>query len=186
LAWRQVRAQEVGMSHSEVSVVKRKGNQAGVQVKPADPAKQVLPIGDPPGSLRAVGKQMWKIASDNAKWLSQTDAAALYALCLTYQRYVEADKRYWKYLAELDDPFDEFALKMVKELSVMTTAIHRAMGELGLTPKARNDQGLAEVKLRSKMDDFMAKQHGQQQKKRYGRPDGNAGAKKEHKSKGMK
>lgn len=154
-------------------------------MKPADPSKQVLPVGDPPGPLRAVGKQMWKTTADNAKWLSQTDAAALYVLCLKYQRLVELDKRYWKYLAQLDDPFDDFALRMAKETSVMTTAVHRAMGELGLTPKSRNEQGLAEVKLRSKMDTFMSKQHDNQQKKRYAREGGNVEVKKERKAKGL-
>lgn len=169
----------------EVETAKKGIQGKNSHVRPVDPSKRVSPIGPPPGQLDSVGLRFWEDSLANAKWLSVTDAAALYALTLMYQRYVDADTRYWNFLATLMDPFNKESVVMAKELAVMHTALNRAFGELGLTPRSRNDQGLAEVKLRSKMDDFLDGQKKQQDKKRYGREGGNVKAKKEKKAKGL-
>lgn len=173
------------MGSQDVEVVTRRGRPEGKAVRPADPSKQVSPLGNPPGSLMSAGAGMWWNAANNAKWLSVTDAPVLYAACLAYQRYVDMDEQYWTYTRELDGPIDAHGLRLAKELAVMNASLNRALGDMGLTPKARNEQGLAEVKLRSKMDDFMKAQKDKQQKKRYAREGGNVEAKKERKAKGL-
>ena len=174
------------MSIQDVEVVSRRGRPEGKAVRPADPSKQVAPIGEPPGALDSAGMGMWRIAADSAKWLSVTDAPVLFAACLAYQRYVDMDRQYWEYSRALDGPIDAHGLRLAKELAVMHSSLNRSLADMGLTPKARNEQGLAEVKLRSKMDNFMAAQRDKQQQKRYAREGGNADVKKERKKKGIK
>lgn len=161
----------------DVEVVKRRGPKSGAAVRPQREEKVVSVIGDPPRELGAFGKKMWRHLAKEAKWLAATDEPALLLLCLSYENHYQLQSRYTEYMKN-NEGVTPIAVTLLKELSAASVGLQRQMTGLGLTPKSRKEQGLAEVKLRSKMDEFMAKQHDAQQQKRYARPGGNVAAKK--------
>ena len=149
---------------------KRKGRRgSAIQMMPDDPDKTVPTLAEPPGRLTYAGRALWDEAMTNAKWFSTTDGYALFTTCLMYERLIDIDDRYRRYVDQCDGHiFDADATRMSKELTAISDRLFKHLIELGLTPKSRSDMGVAEVKLRSKMEEFI---QAQQSKKRWTRDD---------------
>ena len=147
----------------------KKGPRPPSALKMGDESRLVAGLGAAPGDLDEYGAGLWELVASEAKWLAVSDAPALRILCICMQQHYRLSMELEGYLDETDG-YDRVAMELSKQAASMSVTILRHLTSLGLTPKARSEQGLAEVKLQSKMDQFMSKRSVRdQQQKRYKR-----------------
>ncbi|MEV6046047.1 phage terminase small subunit P27 family [Streptomyces xanthochromogenes] len=111
---------------------------------------------DTPGHLGPAGGAVWRLVTEQCKWLAETDRPALVMLCEKFDRRQDFMAR-----LESDDPVlytDKgyaYPNPLVGMLSTLETDLAKLMAALGLTPTDRTRMGVAEVKAKTALEELL-------------------------------
>jgi len=151
------------MSNIKPNEVKRRNGNPGKRPLP-DPNKVIaLPkLSEPPAYLSKSAKQTWVEIIQTAPWVATTDGRALQELCEKTELKKELQEKLRKsdYVLYTDKGY-AYANPLFGMLSTTTTEIVKLLSMLGLTPVDRTKMGVAEVKVRSKIEELLAMKNDQ-------------------------
>ena len=120
-------------------------------------------LSDPPVHLSKSAKQTWIEIIQTAPWVATTDGKVLIELC----EKIELKKDLQRKLSESQyvlytDKGYAYANPLFGMLSTTTSEIVKLLSMLGLTPVDRTKMGVAEVKVRSKIEELLAMKNAKQ------------------------
>ena len=149
------------MSAAKPTEVKRRNGNPGKQKLPN--LKNVIALpqikNQPPIHLSESGKKIWLEVRELAPWVATTDGKLLIELCEKMDKKYELREK----LAASDyvlytDKGYAYANPLFSMLNTVEGDIIKLLSLLGLTPADRSKLGVAEVKVRGKLEELLSQQ----------------------------
>lgn len=111
----------------------------------------------PPAQLSKGAKKLWTDIRAMAPWIANSDGIALIELCEKFDRktYLAKKLKETEYVLFTDKGY-AYANPLVGMISTTENEILKLLSVLGLTPSDRSKLGVAEVKVRSKLDELLS------------------------------
>ena len=140
--------------------VKRRNGNPGKKKLPVLANVIALPqISSAPIHLSDTGKKLWLEISEMAPWIATTDGKLLIELCEKMDKKYELREK----LAASDyvlytDKGYAYANPLFSMLNTVEGDIVKLLSLLGLTPADRSKLGVAEVKVRGKLEELLSQQ----------------------------
>ena len=140
--------------------VKRRNGNPGKKKLPVLANVIALPqISSAPIHLSDTGRKLWLEISEMAPWIATTDGKLLIELCEKMDKKYELREK----LAASDyvlytDKGYAYANPLFSMLNTVEGDIVKLLSLLGLTPADRSKLGVAEVKVRGKLEELLSQQ----------------------------
>ena len=140
--------------------IKRRNGNPGKKKLPVLANVIALPqISSAPIHLSDTGKKLWLEISEMAPWIATTDGKLLIELCEKMDKKYELREK----LAATDyvlftDKGYAYANPLFSMLNTVENDIIKLLSLLGLTPADRSKLGVAEVKVRGKLEELLSQQ----------------------------
>ena len=140
--------------------VKRRNGNPGKKKLPVLANVIALPqISSAPIHLSDTGRKLWLEISEMAPWIATTDGKLLIELCEKMDKKYELREK----LAATDyvlytDKGYAYANPLFSMLNTVEGDIVKLLSLLGLTPADRSKLGVAEVKVRGKLEELLSQQ----------------------------
>jgi P27 family predicted phage terminase small subunit len=140
--------------------VKRRNGNPGKKKLPVLANVIALPqISSAPIHLSDTGQKLWLEISEMAPWIATTDGKLLIELCEKMDKKYELREK----LAASDyvlytDKGYAYANPLFSMLNTVEGDIVKLLSLLGLTPADRSKLGVAEVKVRGKLEELLSQQ----------------------------
>lgn len=120
-------------------------------------------LSNPPVHLSKSAKQTWIEIIQTAPWVATTDEKVLIELCekIELKKDLQRKLNESEYVLYTDKGY-AYANPLFGMLSTTTSEIVKLLSMLGLTPVDRTKMGVAEVKVRSKIEELLAMKNAKQ------------------------